>query len=284
MGIHPARVTSTFYGTSTIRISDGDTAFMTDGFFSRPSLLRVKFGRISPDLGRISDALAHGSVERVAAILVAHSHHDHAMDAPEVARRTNATLYGSESTLNVGRGWNLNEDAMALIADGSTLQLGKFTVTVFEGEHSPGDFSPGIITTPLTPPCRAKQYRNGGCFSFHIAHPQGSVLIHPSANYVPHKFDDLDVDTLYLGVGTLGKQSEQFQDRYWHHVVEATSPSLIIPVHWDNFGRSLRRPLRPLPRVLDNFSATKEFLARKSADAGIDVHFQRPFETLHPMS
>lgn len=77
------------------------------------------------------------------------------------------------------------------------------------------------------------------------------MLVHPSANFVPHQFDGLDVDFLYLGVGGGGAQGKQFQDDYWHHVVEAASPSFIVPVHWDDFSRPLDRPLRTMPFFLD---------------------------------
>lgn len=276
-------VTATFFGTSSIHLTDGESSIMTDGFFSRPSLLRVRFGKCAPDLRRISDALTEGGVAELDALFVAHSHLDHVMDSPEVARRTGATLYGSESTLNVGRGWDLGEDTMTLMADGDEFTIGAFTVRVFEGEHSPGDFAPGVIIEPLTPPCRAKDYRTGGCFSFHVTHPAGSILIHPSANYVEHQFDGLEVDTLYLGVGGLGSQSTDFQDSYWRHVVEATDPDLIIPVHWDNFGRSLSKPLRPLPFFIDNFTKTRKLLQDKTANTVTEVRFQNTFETIGPL-
>ena len=110
------------------------------------------------------------------------------------------------------------------------------------------------------------------------------MLVHPSANFVPGKFAGLDVDLLYLGIGALGLQSARFQDDYWHHTVEATRPRLIVPVHWDDFGRSLDKKLRPMPRVMDRFARTKELLDRKSAESGIPVRFQEPFETLVPFS
>jgi L-ascorbate metabolism protein UlaG (beta-lactamase superfamily) len=110
------------------------------------------------------------------------------------------------------------------------------------------------------------------------------MLVHPSANFVPNKFDGPDVDVLYLGIGALGTQPARFQNDYWHHTVEATRPGLIIPVHWDDFGRSLDKKPRPMPRVLDKFPKTKDLFDRKSAESGIPVRFQKPFETITPFS
>ncbi|MEV8508236.1 MBL fold metallo-hydrolase [Actinoplanes sp. NPDC051475] len=275
-------VQCTFFGTTSVFVSDATAGIFTDAFLSRPPLLRVALGRIAPDRGRISQALARGHVERLDGIFVAHSHYDHALDAPEVIRQLGGTLYGSESTLNVGRGAGLGEDSLQRIADGDEHTVGDFGVRVFEGLHSPGNRYPGTIDEPLTTPARASSYRDGGCYSFHIAHPTGSVFIHPSANFVPDKFKGVQADVLYLGIGALGAQPEHFREGYWHHVVEAISPKLIIPVHWDNFMHPLTKKLRPMPAFMDRLTDTKDFLDRKSAEGGWTVRFQDPFETITP--
>lgn len=282
--VDDAQVRATFLGTSTVYIDDGVSAILVDGFLSRPPLLRVAFGRIAPNPKRITDALSRAGISRLDALLVAHSHYDHAMDAPEIVRRLGGVMYGSPSTLNVGRGWDLDEGAMAVVGNGDVLTVGAFTVRIFEGAHSPGNRYPGTIDEPLVPPARASAYRDGACYSFHISHPTGTLLIHPSANFIPHQFDALDVDALYLGVGAVGAQPTQFHDDYWRHVVDATRPSLILPVHWDNFFRSLDQTLRPLPGFMDKFDRSKAWLARKSAESGIAVRFQEPFETITPLA
>lgn len=278
----PRGVKATFFGTSTVYLTDGTSHIMIDGFLTRPSLLRVLVGRIAPNPQRIRGYLARGGVTSLDGLFVAHSHHDHVMDSPEVIRQLGGTLYGSESTLNVGRGAGLEEERMSLVHGDDEFSFGNFTLQVFKGVHSPGNMYPGTIDMPLVTPTKASNYRDGGCYSFYITHPSGSMLIHPSANFVPHRFDGLDVDMLYLGVGALGSQSEQFRDEYWRHVVKATRPSLIVPVHWDHFGRSLSRKLRALPRVIDNYPVMADFLERKCAEDGILWNFQEAFETIDP--
>ncbi|MFI8807212.1 MBL fold metallo-hydrolase [Micromonospora chalcea] len=277
-------VEAVFFGTTTVWLSDGASGILIDGFLSRPSLLRVAFGRVAPDLGRITGALARAGVTRLDALFVAHSHYDHVMDAPEIVKHLGGRLFGSESTLNVGRGAGLAEESMTRIADGDEHTVGAFTVRVLAAVHSPGNRFRGTIDEPLVPPVRAGSYRDGGCFSFFVTHPGGSLLIHPSANFVPGKFDGLDVDVLYLATGALGVQPRRFQDDYWRHVVEATRPGLIVPIHWDNFFVSLDRRLRPLPPVFDRFAATKAFLDRRSAETRIPVRFPEPFEVTRPFA
>lgn len=284
MGSSGASVEATFFGTTTVHLSDGTSGILIDGFLSRPSLLRVALGRVAPDLGRITRVLTRAGVTALDALFVTHSHYDHAMDAPEIVKLLGGRLFGSESTLHVGRGSGLGEESMTRIADGGEHTIGAFTVRVLAGVHSPGNRFPGTIDQPLVPPVRASRYRDGGCFSFFITHPGGSLLIHPSANFVPGRFDGLDADVLYLAVGALGVQPQQFQSDYWRHVVEATRPDLIVPIHWDDFFVSLDRRLRPLPAVFDRFAVTKAFLDRKSAESGIPVRFPESFEMIRPFA
>lgn len=63
---------------------------MTDGFLSRSSLFELL--KVKPKRRIIAKNLSVLGIDKLAAVLVAHSHYDHVMDSPEVARRTGATL------------------------------------------------------------------------------------------------------------------------------------------------------------------------------------------------
>lgn len=280
---HPP-LRSTFFGTSSLYVTDGRSSVFIDAFLTRPPLLRVACGRIAPDPARIAQTLARGLVSSLDAVFVAHSHHDHAMDAPEVVRQLGGTLHGSESTLNIGRGAGLREDQLQRMGDGDDDTVGNVRIRVIEGLHSPGNRYPGTIDQPLTTPTRASDYRDGGCYSFHVIHPTGSIFIHPSANFVPHKLDDVQADVLYLGIGALGAQTEQFREDYWHHVVDAVGPKLILPIHWDDFGRPLSRGLRPFPAFMDKFATSHAFLHRKTRENGQELRYPRALETLTPFA
>ena len=102
-------VTVRFTGSTTLLFDDGETSWMTDGWFSRPTFIEIITEHVEPDLAAIGRGLKANEVDKLDAVIPLHSHYDHAMDAPEVARRTGATLYGSESTANIARGWGLEE-------------------------------------------------------------------------------------------------------------------------------------------------------------------------------
>jgi L-ascorbate metabolism protein UlaG (beta-lactamase superfamily) len=254
-------VTVTFLGVTTLLVTDGETAIMTDGFFTRPSLLQTLAGRIAPDPERIGRALARAGVERLAAVVVVHSHYDHAMDAPEVARRTGAVLVGSESTANVGRGWGLPEDRIRVATPREPMRFGAFEVTLIPSRHFPHGMAMGEITAPLVPPARAMDYKEGGSWSVVIAHPAGRLLVQGSAGWVDGALRDQRADVVLLGVAGLGSKEPAYTERYLEEVVEPTGARLVIPIHWDDFGRPLAEPLVPLPTLLDDFALTMDRLS-----------------------
>jgi L-ascorbate metabolism protein UlaG (beta-lactamase superfamily) len=257
----PGDVTVTFLGVTTLLVTDGETALLTDGFFSRPGLGRVALGRVAPDLTRITSGLARAGVKRVAAVLVVHSHYDHAMDAPEVAKRTGAVLVGSESTLNIGRGLGLAEDRMRLYRPDEAMGFGAFEVTVLRSRHLPHGMAEGEITAPLVPPARATDYKEGGSYTLLIRHPLGTALVQGSAGWVDGALAGRRADAVFLGIGGLGTQDDAYRSRYFREVVEAVDPRLVVPIHYDDFTVALDEPPLPMPSLLDDVPGSFAFLS-----------------------
>lgn len=262
-----------FLGVTTILFDDGESAIMTDGFFSRPGLIRTFLGRIKPDDARINYALGKTGVTRLAAVMTGHSHYDHAMDSPEVAKRTNALLIGSESTANIARGLDFPGDRMRTIAGGETFTFGRFKITAIKSSHSPDAHFMGDIATALHPPARVWAYKEGGSYSYLIEHDGRRILVHPSANYVPGFLNGVHADVVFLGIGTLGKQTDQFARDYWREVVQATGARVIVPIHWDDFMRPLDQPLLPMPGLLDDFDRGMQTVLRLAEADHVTVRF-----------
>jgi L-ascorbate metabolism protein UlaG (beta-lactamase superfamily) len=247
------RVAVRFMGTTTLLLDDGTTQILIDGFFTRPSAPRVLALRIAPDGAVIDSAMARAGIgNRLRAVLVAHSHYDHALDAPIVAQRTGARLVGSASTANIGRGAGLPDSQIDIVRDRQQLDYGDFHVTVFRSPHSPDMQFPGEITAPLTPPAPAEDYREGGSYSFLVSHRGFSILIHPSANVSPRLYQGVRAQVVFLGIGKLGSQADRFVGTYWAEVVRTTGARLVIPIHWDNFTRPLDDGLQLPPRWVDD--------------------------------
>lgn len=277
-----------FLGVSTMVLTDGETVLITDGFFSRPPLRRL-LGKVAPDLESIESCLSRAGVSSAAAVLVAHSHYDHAFDSPEVARLTGARLVGSSSTLQIGRGYGLAEERMTEVTAGSPIRFGRFVITMIISEHSPKAHYPGSIDRPLRPPARISAYKMAECYSMLIDHVDTSgvarrILVHASAGYLPEMFAGVRADAAFLGIGTLGKQSPEFRERYWRETVLATGVKSVIPIHWDDFTMPLSKPLVPMPFVADDFDVSWQFLTDRGRRDGVVVRIPREWVWLDPLA
>lgn len=252
------RVAVRFMGTTTLLLDDGATQILIDGFFTRPSLAPRPRGLwIAPDRAAIERAMTRAGIDdRLRAVLVAHSHYDHALDAPTVvALRSGARLVGSSSTANIGRGLPLPESRIDIIRHRQQLDYGDFHVTVFRSRHSPTLVPAGRIRRPLTPPALFASYWAGPSYSFLVRHHGLSILIHPSADVPGGLYRGVRADVVFLGIGRLGKQSPRFGRDYWSEVVRSTGARLVIPIHWDDFRRPLDEELRLPPEGIDNVPA-----------------------------
>ena len=263
----------TFLGVSSLLLDDGESAVMTDGFFSRPPLLRVGLGKIAPDAARIDAALARAGVRRLDAVLPVHTHFDHAMDSAVVADRTGAVLVGGESTAYVGRGHGLAPDRIRVVTSGEAVSFGSFRLTWVESHHCPPDRYPGVITEPVLPPVKAGAYKCGEAWSILVEHAGGrTALIQGSAGFVPGSLAGRSADVAYLGVGQLGVQSEEYIRSYWAETVQAVGARRVVLTHWDNFFRPLDRPLRALPYAGDDLEVTIRILDELAQEQGVALH------------
>ena len=256
-----------FLGVATVLLDDGETAIMTDGFFSRPGKLKSLAGRIEPDLGAIERGLKRAGVTKLAAVIPVHSHYDHAMDAPEVARRTGAMLIGSESTANIGRGWKLPEAQIRIAKLNEPMKFGRFTITLLASRHAPTGFTGGTIDEPLVPPARASSYKEGQSYAVLVQHDGRSLLINGSAGFEPGALSGVSADVVMLGIGALGTRTPEYRDAYWREAVMNVKARRVIPIHWDDFFVPSEGPMKPMPMPLDRFTESMAFLrARSSAD------------------
>jgi L-ascorbate metabolism protein UlaG (beta-lactamase superfamily) len=263
----------TFFGVSTLLLDDGETQILIDGFFSRPSIAQALFTKIESDTAQIDRMIAKYKMDRVRGIFVTHSHYDHAFDAAYTTKRTGATLYGSVSTLNIGRGGGLKEDQLSLYEPYREIQLGKFTMQVIPSKHSPGNAQKDdgiIIDKPLAQPAKIKAYAEGGTFDFFIRHNRKSIYIKPSPNYVVGALDSLRADVLFIGIATVTYHPESWQEMYYGQTVGKLKPGLVIPLHWDDFFEPISDNLVMLPRLAGSSEKDFDFFINKTKADKID--------------
>ena len=248
--VPPGAVSVRFTGTSTLLFSDGETSWMVDGWFTRVGALPMLGGTIEPDVEAIARGLERNAVDRLAVVIPVHSHFDHAMDAPEVARRTGALLLGSESTANIGRGWGLDESRIRVAEDGEPVRFGAFTITLIHTRHfefpDPAvrerALADPMIDAPLVPPVEVFDYKVGQPYAIHVVHPKGRFLIQASAGFIEGGLRDFPAETVFLGIGGLETQTADYRERYWHETVESTGAKRIIPIHYDSLTGPIEGP------------------------------------------
>ena len=173
-------VRAVYFGVSTVLITDGKTHIMVDGFFSRFAGIE-EFSdtrNASPSPEEVTKALSRANITHLDAVLVVHSHYDHAMDAPEVARQTGAIVYGSRSTGMICKGWNLPDEQFHLIEPDVPIAVGGFTVTFVQSRHGPftktgsafvqAKSPPKAISEPLVPSVFLMDYPEGGSYTVRV--------------------------------------------------------------------------------------------------------------------
>ncbi|MFK7786031.1 MAG: MBL fold metallo-hydrolase [Crocinitomicaceae bacterium] len=244
-------LTVQFLGNTNVLLDDGETRILTDGFFSRPSAYTLVFGEVGPDSSVIKTCLKRAGITELDAVIPVHSHFDHAMDAPVVASLTGARLIGSSSTLNIGRGLNLPEDQMMEAPLNTFISIGKFEIMFIASKHWKYPdaeqrrrlLNQGIVK-PLVPPASIFDYKEGISYSILIKHEGTHIAIQGSAGYKKNAIPDFDADIQFLAIAGIELMDDNYNQNYQKHVVDAVTPEVIVPIHWDDFTVPLENGLK----------------------------------------
>ncbi len=236
-------------GTAGHLIETATTTLLLDPFLTRPSLLRLA-RPIVPDEAAIRARLP----ARVDAVLCGHSHFDHLLDAPFIARTTGATLAGSGSTLSFARASGVAETQLVAVpAAGRTFTVGDATIRFFPSLHGRILFGrvpfPGEVAAPPSLPAHAWDYRMGGAFGILVELGGVRIYHNGSADLIDAELDGVHADVLLVGLA--GRKSTR---DYLARLCVALGPQLIVPTHHDAFFAPLDRGLHLLPGIdLDGF-------------------------------
>jgi L-ascorbate metabolism protein UlaG (beta-lactamase superfamily) len=228
-------------GVSGYRITHERQTLFVDPFLSRVPFRDLVLRRPNlPQRGTLDRFLkAPGSV---AGVLVGHTHFDHAVDAPEIARRFGCAVYGSSSLLNLMALHGLAERAVE-VEPYTTYELGPFEVSFTPSLHSklllglavPFD---GELTCEHLDSLSPGAYRCGQVWGISI-HVAGLTLYHQgSANLIDDAVRERGVDFFLAGVAGRG-----FTESYWKRILPLLEPRVVVPTHYDNFFRPLGRPI-----------------------------------------
>lgn len=261
--IHPTKeiasneLTVQFLGNTNLLFSDGETSILTDGFFSRPSPLKILSGKVSPNKKRINKCLEMATISKLDAVIPLHSHFDHAMDAPMVADITQAKLLGSLSTINIGKGYGLNDEQMAIPDLNSPINIGAFTLTFIASEHwqypsakQREKLLKQSIDKPLTTPASVFDYKEGISYTLLIEHDSTKIAVQGSSGFKENSISNFDADILFLSIAGLDVMDDEYNQNFHDYLIQPLQPEVIIPIHWDDFTIPLSKKPLKTPNLL----------------------------------
>ena len=233
----PAGLEVEWLGVSGYRLTyEGRTLFV-DPYLSRVPFRDLMLRRRAlPDPAALNRFL--GAPGETVGVLVGHTHFDHAVDAPAIARRTHCKAYGSRSLLNLMALHGLAEQAVE-VEPYRTYELGPFEVSFTPSVHSklllglaiPYD---GELTCDHLDALSPGAYRCGQVWGISIAVAGLRFYHQGSANLVDDAVRERDVDVFLAGVA-----GRSFTDRYWQRILPRLNPRAVVPTHYDNFFRPL---------------------------------------------
>ena len=229
----------TYLGTTMLLFDDGHDQVLFDCHITRPSLWKCTCAALQTDTAVADRVINEFGIDRLKAIFISHTHHDHVMDAPYFAAKCSADIYGSPSTVNVALGGGINSEKVHSYSESFNFGIGEYSVTAIPSIHSVAHWFNNdlgqTIDRPLPQPARRRAYKEGGSFDFLVEHTGRKYLIRPSYNYLEGQLDGIRADVLFLGIGGLCRDKPERRKKFFSETIEKVSPEKVIPVHWDNF-------------------------------------------------
>ena len=200
-----------------------------------PYVSRAAFGDMLRRRTVLHDrALVNRWIPRADAVLVGHTHFDHALDAPEIARRDGATVYGSTSAHHLMALHGLAERAV-VVEPHRVYEIGPFEVTFVPSVHSKLVLGlkvnqGGELTCEHVGDLCPQAYQCGQVWGIHIA-VGGATLYHQgSADLLDDQIRHRDVDVMLCGIA-----GRQFTPGYLERILPRLEPRIIVATHHDDF-------------------------------------------------
>jgi L-ascorbate metabolism protein UlaG (beta-lactamase superfamily) len=210
----------------------------------------------------------------VAGVLIGHTHFDHAVDAPAIARRYGANAYGSASLTRLMRLHGLGEFGVEVVPH-RPYELGPFVVRFVPSRHSKLLFGRKVpMDGPLT--CddldrlAPSAYRCGAVYGIRIDVAGISLYHQGSANLNDGELRDGKVDVFLAGVA-----GRQVTPHYWERILPRLDPRVLVPTHYDDFFAPLGSPqdfvrrinFAELPREVEQVAPDVRVAALNRVDA-----------------
>jgi len=235
----PPGLELTWLGTAGFRLAYQGTVVWIDPYVTRLSLRDLVARRVVP----ASEAAIDAWIDRADAVLVGHTHFDHALDAPAIARRFGARVYGSSSLAQLMRIHGLAGQAV-VVAPHRDYEVGPFRFRFTPSRHSRLQLGlavpyAGELTCEHVDELSPQRYRCGQVWGICVEVAGMRIYHQGSADLIEDEIRDRGVDLYLCGIA-----GRRFTPRYVERIVRALAPDRIVPAHYDDFFRPLDAPLR----------------------------------------
>lgn len=227
-----------WFGTAGFRFAYQNTVVWIDPYVTRLSKRDLALRRVVPSSPEDVDRW----IDRADAVLVGHTHFDHALDVPTIARRWGCQVYGSASLQNL-MGLHGLADYATVVVPKRTYAVGPFTFHFVPSVHSKLQLGLGIpyageLTCDHVDELIPQAYRCGQVWGIAIEVAGMRFYHQGSADLLEHEVIDRGVDVFLCGIS-----GRRFTPRYVERAVRALDPKMIVASHFDDFFLPLGRPL-----------------------------------------
>ncbi|NBH08051.1 MBL fold metallo-hydrolase [Amycolatopsis sp. SID8362] len=215
-----------------------------------PWLTRFKTGTYTPAGAdpktplSVNRALIDGFLDRgelrADHILVTHGHYDHLTDVPYLAKRTGATVIGTETHLSLMAALGAPEDQLAVASGGEDLTFDGYSIRVLRSLHSAVGARAQVPFPGSRPLSRRDRPRviedlvEGGTLAYQVTGGGASVLDFGGSNYVESELAGLRPDVVLLPAG--GSKVTRYVPRL---LSVLGHPRYVAATHWDDFDLPL---------------------------------------------
>ena len=240
-----------YLGAAGWEITDGKTVVLVDPYLTRAKYPTPNDPADPEDTRSLvtnatvvyTDTLVvDANIKRADVILLTHSHPDHSLDMPYIAKKTGATVVGTASTGVIARINGVPESQIRVVAGKETLKFDGASIRVIPSLHGifrqPTDPNappprPPVIPADTTAPMRYVQYQEGGTLAYLISLGGHQIIVFGSMNYIETEVAGLRPDIALIGA----MPERQFIQNYTPRLMKALgNPRTVIPTHWDRFN------------------------------------------------
>ncbi len=267
----PSGLELQWLGTAGFRVAYEGTTVVIDPYLSRAMLGDLTRNSVLRSDAAIVDRL----IPNADAILVGHSHFDHAVDVPHLAAAHGCPVYGSQSVRHLLGLFGLAQQAV-VVAPHRRYEVGPFTISFTPSLHSkllaglkvPSD---GELTCDSLDHLGGRQYRCGQVWGIAIE-VAGITLYHQgSAELADDEVTTGEVDVLLCGIA-----GRLWSPNFTRRMIAAFDPSLIVAHHHDDFFRPVDAEMGYSFNV--NLGGFVEEVA--AVDPHLPVRVLQPLETV----